>query len=109
MIPPLSIQTLVENAVNHGVLKQITGGTVTIRMKARHGYTEIVVADDGVGMDEEQVMQLFNAHLGKYKGIVLDQYRTAAKTFVRKRVKRFIAMPEREHQLALLYRTRLSY
>src|SRR5699024_8074884 len=53
MIPPLSIQTLVENAVNHGVLEQIAGGTIVIRVCKEGDHMKISVIDDGVGMDEE--------------------------------------------------------
>ena len=71
MIPPLAIQTLVENAVNHGVLKRINGGTVTIRIRKEDGYTEIAVIDDGVGMDEEMINQLFTVVPNRKKGIGL--------------------------------------
>lgn len=71
MIPPLAIQTLVENAVNHGVLKRINGGTVTIRIRKEDGYTEIAVIDDGVGMDEEVINQLFTVVPNRKKGIGL--------------------------------------
>lgn len=71
MIPPLAIQTLVENAVNHSVLKRINGGTVTIRIRKEDGYTEIAVIDDGVGMDEEMINQLFTVVPNRKKGIGL--------------------------------------
>ncbi|PAV27673.1 hypothetical protein CIL05_20695 [Virgibacillus profundi] len=71
-IPPLSIQTLVENAINHGVLKQIEGGLITIRIRKQDGYTEISIIDDGVGMDEEKVEQLFTLHPDRKKGIGLN-------------------------------------
>ena len=70
-IPPLSIQTLVENAVNHGVLKRITGGTVTIRIREEEGYTEVSVIDDGVGMEAEKVKQIFMIQANRTKGIGL--------------------------------------
>lgn len=59
MIPPLSIQVLVENAVNHGVLKRIDGGVITIRICEKEDSIEVSVLDNGVGMDEEKVKQLF--------------------------------------------------
>ncbi|MCG3420954.1 ATP-binding protein [Oceanobacillus jordanicus] len=57
-LPPLSIQTLVENAINHGILKQSEGGTVTISIKAYKGFTRISIMDDGVGMNSEQQVRL---------------------------------------------------
>lgn len=71
MIPPLSIQTLVENAVNHGVLKRIVGGAITIRIRKEDGYTEITVSDNGVGMDEEKIKQIFTIQPNWKKGIGL--------------------------------------
>ncbi|SFL33082.1 Signal transduction histidine kinase [Gracilibacillus orientalis] len=71
MIPPLTIQTLVENAVNHGVLKRSGGGLITIRILKGDGYTEISVADDGVGMDEEKINEIFNIQPDRKKGIGL--------------------------------------
>lgn len=70
-IPPLSIQTLVENAVNHGVLKQIEGGLITIRIRKEGSYTEISVIDDGVGMDEEKIKQILTVQPDRKKGIGL--------------------------------------
>lgn len=70
-IPPLSLQTLVENAVNHGVLKRIAGGTVTIRIREEDGYTEISVIDDGAGMNAEKIQQIFTTKANREKGIGL--------------------------------------
>src|SRR5699024_7887620 len=63
--------TLVENAVNHGVLKRISGGTITIRICKKNDYTEISVIDDGVGMDEEEVKEIFTVQPDIKKGIGL--------------------------------------
>jgi LytS/YehU family sensor histidine kinase len=52
VIPILTIQPLVENAVHHGISPKIGGGTV--RIKAGYlsfGEVLIEVSDDGVGMD----------------------------------------------------------
>lgn len=57
-IPPLSIQPLVENAVRHGIMKKIEGGTVTIRLRRHRGFTDVFIIDDGVGMTSEKVKQL---------------------------------------------------
>lgn len=59
-IPPLTIQPLIENAINHGVLMKPEGGTVSWRIKKRMNYTEIIVTDDGVGMSEEKIKELLN-------------------------------------------------
>jgi signal transduction histidine kinase len=50
-LPPMMLQTLVENAIKHGLEPRTTGGTVWIR--AHHGDDEVAVtvADDGEGFN----------------------------------------------------------
>ena len=38
ILPPLTIQPLIENAVRHGVLSQVEGGTVWIRIATRRRH-----------------------------------------------------------------------
>ncbi|MDP4096369.1 ATP-binding protein [Paenibacillus sp. P96] len=68
-LPPLSIQPLVENAVNHGLLSQPEGGTVRISITRQNDYALIEVSDDGKGMDQEQVERLLNARVNEKNGI----------------------------------------
>lgn len=68
-IPPFSIQTLVENAVNHGVLKKVEGGTVTIKAHREVGYTEFSIIDDGIGMDNEKIQEIQTLQPDRKKGI----------------------------------------
>lgn len=59
-IPPLSIQPLVENAVKHGALKRIEGGTVSIHIKDAGTFFEVAIKDDGVGMNKERIQELLS-------------------------------------------------
>ena len=61
LVPPVSIQPLVENAVQHGVMKRSRGGTVRVRVVHRAEESEISVADDGVGMDEGKLRALLES------------------------------------------------
>lgn len=70
-IPPLSLQTLVENAVNHGVLKKARGGTVQIVLKRVEEGMLVKVIDDGVGMSEEMVAGLLRPKQDQTHGIGL--------------------------------------
>ncbi|MBM7591398.1 ATP-binding protein [Brevibacillus fulvus] len=70
-IPPLSIQPLVENAIRHGVLKRVRGGTVWLRITAVKDHVQITVTDDGVGMDEHTLRTLFDGNHPKRSGIGL--------------------------------------
>ncbi|WP_313801517.1 ATP-binding protein [Cytobacillus sp.] len=68
-LPPLTIQPLVENAVKHGILQRTNGGTITIRIKKQRSYVEISIEDDGIGMSEEKLEQLFTKDAGSQKRI----------------------------------------
>lgn len=60
VIIPLVVQPLVENALRHGVLQKIEGGTVHLRMKRKQEYIEIFVCDNGVGMTKEKINSLLS-------------------------------------------------
>ena len=51
LVPPLSIQPLVENAVKHGICTRMSGGTVTIRSYEEKNEYVVEVEDDGAGID----------------------------------------------------------
>lgn len=55
LVPPLSIQPLVENAVKHGLCKKIDGGTVMIRSYEKPDRYVVEVEDDGKGFDVSQL------------------------------------------------------
>ena len=64
MLPALSVQPLVENAVKHGVGKKIGGGTVTIHTSETENEYIICVADDGVGFAEGEYADDGGTHVG---------------------------------------------
>ncbi|MEI3340229.1 MAG: ATP-binding protein [Eubacterium sp.] len=49
---------MVENAIRHGLREKEGNGTVAITVTRKTEYLEIVVMDDGVGMEEEQVRRM---------------------------------------------------
>ncbi|MBM7832761.1 two-component system LytT family sensor kinase [Agromyces cerinus] len=53
VVPFLSIQPLVENAVRHGLESKEGGGRITITAADSGAFAEITVEDDGVGIDPE--------------------------------------------------------
>lgn len=53
VIPFLSLQPLVENAVRHGLEPKEEGGTITITAVEAGAFTEVRIDDDGVGTDPE--------------------------------------------------------
>lgn len=53
LLPPLSVQPLVENAIKHGIMRLESGGTVTIATYETPEAYHVSVRDDGVGFDVE--------------------------------------------------------
>lgn len=51
ILPPLLLQPLVENAVHHGLEQKIEGGSVRVSARVHDGRLEVVVADDGLGLE----------------------------------------------------------
>jgi sensor histidine kinase YesM len=56
----LSIQPIVENAVRHGIMPRAEGGTVRIKAWNENGDTHVRVTDDGVGMSEADIREIFS-------------------------------------------------
>jgi len=56
-VPPLAIQTLVENSVKHVVAARREGGSISVRADARDGRLVVSVSDDGPGVSEEAVIK----------------------------------------------------
>ncbi|WP_148497784.1 hybrid sensor histidine kinase/response regulator [Paenibacillus senegalensis] len=69
LIPPLTLQPLVENAARHGALSQIGGGTISIRIARQEDGILFEVSDDGVGMEVETIERLLNAPRQGQRGI----------------------------------------
>lgn len=64
MIPALTLQIMVENAVKHGICKKAGGGTVTIHTEQRNEEVYIMIKDTGVGFDPEHLPDNGRAHAG---------------------------------------------
>lgn len=46
-VPPMMLQTLVENAIKHGIGKQISGGVVKVVSDFRNNFHELIVQNTG--------------------------------------------------------------
>jgi len=60
LIPKLSLQPLVENALYHGIKHKRGGGSITIKCNATHDLLIISVRDTGIGMTKEKLDQVRN-------------------------------------------------
>ena len=54
-VPALSLQTLVENAVRHGISPVEQGGCVLIHSWCKQGDAMVAIADNGVGFDPNHI------------------------------------------------------
>ena len=65
LIPPLTLQPMVENAVRHGIRGKESGeGTVLITTRQYPSCYEITVDDDGPGFDPENLPEDGQSHVG---------------------------------------------
>ncbi|WP_338551578.1 ATP-binding protein [Paenibacillus sp. KS-LC4] len=71
MLPPLTIQPLVENAVRHGVMKRAAGGSISVQVSERDDQVEVAIIDDGVGMDAAVLDKLLDRSSSERQGIGL--------------------------------------
>lgn len=61
VIPPMVLQTLVENAVKHGIMKQEGQETVRISITRHPDGLLFTVADDGVGLSQRELEKILEA------------------------------------------------
>ena len=64
LIPPLTLQPIVENAVRHGIVKREEGGTLTVATALTSDAYTVTVTDDGVGFDPSGPLQDGKKHIG---------------------------------------------
>lgn len=74
LLPILTIQPLVENAIEHGVAKKIGGGQVWIKTRTvSDGDVEITVEDNGAGISPETLVRITAGNTpGKGLGMALS-------------------------------------
>lgn len=64
LLPALTLQPIVENAVKHGILRRTEGGTIWISSyKTEQGHC-IEVRDDGIGYEKQQIENDGRVHVG---------------------------------------------
>jgi two-component system, LytTR family, sensor kinase len=58
VVPSMSLQPLVENAVRHGVERRAGSGRISIHARVVEGDVELRVCDDGSGIDPDRVPEV---------------------------------------------------
>lgn len=65
-IPPLILQPLVENAIRHGLMSNLRGGTVIISVKElENSVISFIVEDNGSGMSEHKLKEVMQSDVDK--------------------------------------------
>ena len=62
-IPFFSLQPLVENAIQHGLLKKPEGGTLILQCTRHPEYDLIHIEDNGVGMSSSTLVSIVDNHV----------------------------------------------
>ena len=75
-VPPLILQPLVENAVEHGIAKTIAGGSVKLTAAIDTGMLVIKIEDDGPGITSHQSAEKIG--LGNTRGRLEKMFGSAA-------------------------------
>ncbi|MGH2646500.1 MAG: hypothetical protein ACRDE8_02990 [Ginsengibacter sp.] len=57
-VPPMMLQTLVENAIKHGISKKIKGGTLKVISQFSNNHFELAVQNTGI-LDGKQIEEGF--------------------------------------------------
>jgi len=58
------LQPIVENALKHGLAAKLGGGEITIRTSTRDARLIIEIEDNGVGIPEDRMSQVFGDGIG---------------------------------------------
>ncbi|MEY4636627.1 MAG: Sensor histidine kinase YpdA [Acidobacteriota bacterium] len=64
IIPSLLLQPLVENCIKHGFARKVGPGTITIRSWREDRQVFIEVADDGLGISDERLVNALSSGIG---------------------------------------------
>jgi two-component system LytT family sensor kinase len=63
-VPSMLLQPIVENAIKHGLAARLDGGQITIRTAWAQKRLVIEVEDNGVGIPQERMPQIFEGGIG---------------------------------------------
>jgi LytS/YehU family sensor histidine kinase len=101
MIPPLLVQTLVENSVKHAIAPRPSGGHIRVDASAHNGQLVIGVWDDGPGFSADAIVP--GHGLDNLKGRLAARFGAAATITIAPRdggTLVTVVMPRTAHELA---------
>lgn len=68
LVPGLTLQPIVENAVIHAVEPSEDGGTIHFRVRREGQMVKVEISDDGPGMKEDQIKQILEEETFQTEG-----------------------------------------
>ncbi|MBE5844372.1 MAG: sensor histidine kinase [Butyrivibrio sp.] len=68
LIPKITIQPIVENALYHGIKNKRGGGKITVSGNEAEEYIEIIVEDNGMGMTSERLDEVRESLVNRRPG-----------------------------------------
>ncbi|MBD2868022.1 sensor histidine kinase [Paenibacillus arenilitoris] len=74
VVPPLTLQPIVENAVKHGMKDVHDNGVILIVIRHRGGWVEVSVSDNGGGMTRERLHEIGGRRLASEEGTGVGLY-----------------------------------
>ncbi|AET66169.1 putative regulator of cell autolysis [Desulfosporosinus orientis DSM 765] len=74
LLPPLTLQPLVENGIRHGLQGLEKIGEILIQAKEDNGHVLISVKDNGVGISPERIAELLHSRIESREGTGLALY-----------------------------------
>ena len=63
-VPSMLLQPIVENAIKHGLAPRLAGGQIHIRTRHREGRLTIEIDDNGIGMSNERLLEVYGGGIG---------------------------------------------
>jgi two-component system, LytTR family, sensor kinase len=63
-VPSMLLQPIVENSLKHGLAAKLGGGEITIRTSTRDARLIIEIEDNGVGIPQDRMSQVFGDGIG---------------------------------------------
>ena len=105
VVPSMMLQPIVENSIKHGLAGKVAGGCITLRSRRSEGRLRIIIEDDGVGIPEERLAQLFQGGIGisnvneRLRVIYGDRYRIVVDSRLGEGTRTEIDLPDRASEL----------
>lgn len=90
-LPRLTIQPIVENAINHGLKDKIHHAVITISAEKSDNIVCLKISDNGCGMEEEQLRELE------------DRIAHPVELIMQQKRKHGIALPNVHHRIQLMF------